>query len=368
VKDQERKEESQVAEQRGVTPPEVEATLDKYAEGTRIMLEGARVPTGRTPKRVIWTKNKARLYHYEPMAEKKHPVPILMIYALINRPYVLDLMPGNSLIEYLVGEGFDVYLLDWGVPDDEDRDLSFEDYVLDYIRLATKKVLGASRAEEYTLFGYCMGGTMAAMYAGLFPEKPLKNLVLLTTPIDFTTEKTGLLGLWTDEKYLDPDLLTDSFGNIPSSLIDDVMQMLKPVTNYVGAYATMWECLLEEKSMETWKAINKWTRDGVPFPGAAFKQWVKEFYQQNKLVKGEIHLRGRKVDLSNITCPVLNIAGKQDHICPLPQAEPTTDLVSSEDKELFALDAGHVGLLVGRGAKKGLWPKVKSWLEERSGA
>ena len=354
-------------ERPGAVPTEVEDTLEKYAGGIRTMFEGAGgTRTGQTTREVVWTKNKAKLYRYEPSAEKRYPVPILMVYALINRPYVLDLLPGNSFVEYLTGQGFDVYLLDWGVPGDEDKDLSFDDYVLDYLRPATRRVLRASRAEEYTLFGYCMGGTMAAMYAALFPDEPLKNLVLLTTPIDFAPEKTGLLGLWTDEERFDPDLLVESFGNVPGEIIDNAMRMLKPVTNYVGTYATMWECILEEKPMETWKAMNKWVGDGTPFPGAAFKQWIVDFYQQNKLVKGEIRLRGRKVDLSNIACPLLNVAGKRDHICPLPQTEPTTDLVSSEDKELFVLDAGHVGLLTGRGAKKELWPKVGSWLEERS--
>ncbi len=353
--------------ERGSTmPPEVEDTLEKYAEGTRIMFEGAKARTGQTAREVVWAKNKARLYRYEPSAGKKHPVPILMVYALINKPYILDLMPGNSLIEHLVGQGFDVYLLDWGVPGDEDENLSFDDYVLDYLQPATRRVLRASRAEEYTLFGYCMGGTMSAMHAALFPEK-LENLILLTTPIDFAPEKIGLLGLWTNEKYLDPDLLVESFGNVPSEIIDNAMQMLKPVTNYVGTYATMWERILEEKPMETWEAMNKWVKDGTPFPGAAFKQWIRDFYQQNKLVKGEIRLRGHRVDLSSITCPILNIAGKQDHICPLPQTESTTELVSSEDKEFLVLDAGHVGLLTGRSAKKDLWPKVGSWLEERSG-
>ena len=356
-----------MAKARGAASPEVEDTLEKYAEGARLLLERASVRTGQTPKEVVWAKNKARLYRYEPSAEKKHPVPILMIYALINKPYVLDLMPSNSLIEYLTSKGFDVYLLDWGVPGDEDADLSFEDYVLDYVRPATKKVLRKSKAEGYTLFGYCMGGTMAAMYAALFPSDLLKNLVLLTAPIDFAPEKTGLLGLWTDEKHLDPDLLLESFGNVPSELIDNAMRMLKPVSNYVGTYAAMWESILEEKPVETWKAMNKWANDGTPFPGAAFRSWIGDFYQKNKLVKGEIELRGHKVDLSNIACPLLNIAGAKDHICPFPQTEPLTDLVSSEDKELFVLDAGHVGLLTGRGAKKELWPKLSSWLEERSG-
>ena len=352
----------------GVVPSNGESFFDKYSAGMRVVLEGAQADTGQTPKEVVWTKNKAKLYRYEPSAEKRYPVPILMVYALINRPYVLDLLPGNSFIEYLTGQGFDVYLLDWGIPGHEDKDLSFDDYVLDYLRPATRRVLRVSRASEYTLFGYCMGGTMAAMHAALFPDEPLKNLVLLTTPIDFAPEKTGLLGLWTDEERFDPDLLVESFGNVPSEIIDNAMRMLKPVTNYVGTHATMWKCILEEKPMETWKAMNKWVGDGTPFPGAAFKQWIRDFYQQNKLVKGEIRLRGRKVNLSNITCPLLNVAGKRDHICPLPQTEPTTDLVSSEDKELFVLDAGHVGLLTGRGAKKELWPKVGSWLEERSGS
>jgi polyhydroxyalkanoate synthase len=356
-----------VEEPRGEVPPEIQDTLEKYAEGARLMSEGARAPTGQTPKELVWAKNKARLYRYQPHAEKKHPIPILMVYALINRPYVLDLMPGNSLVEYLTDGGFDVYLLDWGVPGDEDEDLSFDDYVLDYLRLATRKVLRASGAEGYTLFGYCMGGTMATMHAALFPDEPLANLVLLTTPIDFAPEKTGLLGLWTDEKRLDPDLVVESFGNVPSEVIENAMRMLKPVSNYVGTYATMWDCILDEKPMDTWKAMNKWISDGTPFPGAAFKQWIRDFYQLNKLIKGEIRLREHRVDLAEITCPLLNVAAERDHICPLPQAEPTTDLVSSEDKEFLVLDAGHVGLMTGRGAKKDLWPKVASWLGERSG-
>src|SRR5919199_6818551 len=206
-------------------PKDVENFFEKYSSGMSVLLEGAQADTGQTPKEVVWTKNKAKLYRYEPSAPKKYPVPILIVYALINRPYVLDLLPGNSFIEYLVGEGFDVYLLDWGIPGDEDQDLSFEDYVLDYLRVAAKRVLSTSQATEYTLFGYCMGGTIAAMYASLFPEKPLANLVLLTTPIDFAPEKTGLLGLWTDEEYLDPDLLVESFGNVPSEIIEDAMQM-----------------------------------------------------------------------------------------------------------------------------------------------
>ena len=347
---------------------DMETMLRKYRVGMQIVLEGAQAETGKTPKEIIWTKNKAKLYRYMPEAEKRFSVPILFVYALINRPYVLDLMPGNSLIEYLVNQGFDVYMLDWGTPGDEDANLTFDNYVLDYMPRAIKKMLKTAHADEFTLFGFCMGGTMSAMYASLFPGKPLKNLILLTAPVDFSPETMGLYGLWTSEKYLNPDMLASAFGNVPGELVDTGNRLTKPVANLVGSYVTMWDRILNEKPMDTWLAMNKWVNDGVPFPGATFKQWIREFYQQNKLVKGEIQLRGRRVNLANITCPVLNIGGKKDHICTLPQAEATMRLISSTDKEFFTLDAGHIGLLTGSEAKKGLWPKIRSWLEPRSNA
>lgn len=345
---------------------DIESTIKKYKAGMQIILEGAQAETGRTPKEVIWTKNKAKLYRYEPTKEKRYPIPILLVYALINRPYVLDLMPGNSIVEYLVNQGFDVYMLDWGTPGAEDKKLSFEHYVLDYIPRAVRHMLKTSHAEAFTLLGFCMGGTMSAMYAALFPGLPLRNLILLTTPLDFSPETMGLYGIWMSAKNFNPDPLVEALGNIPGELIDTGNRLVKPVTNYVGTYITMWDRILQDKPMETWLAMNKWVNDGVPFAGEAFRQWIHDFYQQNKLVKGEITLRGRHVNLANITCAVLNIAGKKDHICTLPQAEAGMRLIGSQDKEFFALDAGHVGLLTGSDAKRNLWPKIHSWLEQRS--
>jgi polyhydroxyalkanoate synthase len=347
-------------------PSDIDSAYRKYWLGMQILLEGARARTGQTPKEVIWSKNKARLYRYAPAAEKRFPVPILLVYALINRPYILDLLPGSSLVEYLVGQGFDVYLLDWGTPGDEDSNLAFEHYLLDYLTRAIKKMLKASQAQQFTLFGYCMGGTMSAMYSALFPGPPLRNLVLLASPLDFSREDTGLYGLWTSARYFDPHRLAEVFGNIPAEFIDTGSRMVKPVGNYVSPYVTMWELIVRDKPLESWQAMNKWVNDGIPFPGAAFGQWIGDFYQQNKLVKGEIQLRGRRVDLARITCPIFVIAGSQDHICALPQAEAAMRLVSSQDKEFFALNAGHIGLLIGSGARASMWPKLRNWLEARS--
>ena len=351
--------------ERAAAPEGGENLFDKYAKGVRILVEGAKANTGQTPKEVVWSRNKAKLYHYEPGREKKHRVPILFIYALLNRSYCLDLMPGNSFIEFLVDEGFDVYLLDWGITGPEDDDMSFEDLVLDYMPRAVKKVLRNSRQDELTLFGYCQGGCKALMYSSLFSEG-LKNLILLATPVDCSPENSKLYGLWFDEKNHDPDVIVNSYGSLPADFAYAGTAMLNPVTNYVGSYMMMWDLILNDKPMNAWMAMNKWANDPIPMPGAAYKQWVEDFYQHNRLVKGEIRLRGRRVDLSNIKLPFLNIAGKKDHLVFLPQAEAAMHLVGSEDKEFVALDAGHVGLLTGRGARKGLWPKVKDWLEPRS--
>jgi polyhydroxyalkanoate synthase subunit PhaC len=352
----------------------------KYATGLQLISDGPGIQTGQTPRKVIWTKGRARLHHYEPEKDKQHPVPVLLVYALILRPYILDLMPGNSLVEYLVGEGFDVYLLDWGVPEDEDKDLSFDNYVLDYLPEAVGQVLITSNTQKLTLFGYCQGGTIAAMHAALFSEGPLRNLVLLATPVDFAPEYPGLFGLWTvltSGKYFDPNLLFDpdlvveAFGNVPadlpSRLVEARTSVFEPLASHAVTYAKLWERMGREGSLESLLAVSKWVDDGVPFPGEAFRRWIRDFYQQNRLAKGELELRGRLVDLSKIEVPLLNIAGSKDYICPLSQAEPTMDLVGSEDKELLVLDGGHVGLMAGPIAKENLWPRIRDWLEPRSG-
>lgn len=340
--------------------------FEKQKEEVQISSGDVDIRTGQTPKEVIWTKNKARLYHYLPVREKRFSLPLLFIYALINRFYILDLMPGNSLIEYLVKQGFDVYLLDWGVPGEEDKHLSFEQYIFNYMARAVKKVLEHAHAEECSILGYCMGGTMSAMYAALFPVSALRNLILLTTPIDFTLEHIGPSGIWLNEKYFNPDSLVDVFSNIPGEVIQAGNLMLKTVNNDANVRATRPKRTRPGGATKTLLAMNKWVNDGVPFTGEAFRQWIRDFYQQNNLSKGKLSLRGQHVDLARISCSVLAIAGKRDTICTLPQAEAAMRLISSQDKEFVVLDAGHVGLLIGSDAQKKLFPKISTWLEARS--
>src|SRR5215218_2118247 len=278
----------------------------KYATGTHLVVHGTEIETGLTPKEMLWQRGEAKLYHYEPTQQKKYSVPILIVYALILRPYILDLVPGNSFVEYLLGEGFDVYMLDWGIPDEEDKNLSFENYVLDYLPEVMEQVLANSLADELTLFGYCQGGTISAMYAALFPQGALKNLMLLTTPVDFAPEDPGIFGLWTlwsRQEYFNPDLLVGPSGNVPADLIsrytENTIHVPPPFADMTAAtYENLQKSIEQDDStMDTFLAVSKWVDDSVPFPGKAFWQWIRDFYQKNKLVKGELELRGQRVDL-----------------------------------------------------------------------
>lgn len=337
--------------------------FERQKKLAELMYQDPEPAVGLTPKEVVWTRNKAKLYRFVPQKDTLHPVPVLMVYALINKPYILDLCPGNSLVEFLVSHGFDVYMLDWGTAGPEDKGNTYDTYVLDYMPDAVARVLKTARAEQLTLIGYCMGGTFTAMYAGVHPTAPVKNMVFLAAPIDFSD--AGLFSKWLDEKYFNVDKMVDVMGNIPADAIDIGNKMLKPVSNFYGAYTNLWERMWDSSFVENWKVLNKWVNDGVPFPGEAFRQWIKEFYQRNRLVKGELYLRGQRVDLSRIKCPVLNLTASRDHIVPEGQSMALKECTASSDYEHVSVPAGHVSLVIGRQAQKVTWQKVRTWLEGR---
>jgi polyhydroxyalkanoate synthase len=343
---------------------ELERTWKRTEAAVNFALKPQTAQVGQSPKEVIWSKNKAKLYRYHAQGEIKHAVPILLVCALINRSYILDLTPGNSFVEFLVSEGYDVYAIDWGTPGEEDAGMRLEDYVLDYIPRAAKQVLKTSGASEFTLLGYCQGGAMSLLYAAAHPEAPLKNLILLTTPVDFSN--AGLYSAWLNPQFFNVDRVVDTFGVVPAAMIDMGGKMHKPLQNYTGTYMTLFDKMYDESFIESWLPMNQWVNDGVPFVGEAYRQWVKDFYQGNKLVKGEVKLAGKPVKLENIRCAVLNVQAELDHIVPASQSDCLLDLVGSTDKEQMMVKAGHVGVVVGRGAKKNFFPRLNEWLAKRS--
>ncbi|MFJ8066284.1 class III poly(R)-hydroxyalkanoic acid synthase subunit PhaC [Psychrobacillus sp. NPDC096426] len=331
---------------------------------TEVISSDAEPEVGQTPKEVIWSKNKTKLYRYQPAIKKTNKVPILMIYALINKPYILDLYPGNSLIEHLTNKGHDVYLLDWGTPGYEDRHMKLDDYIIDYIPRAVNKVLKTSKAKDITLLGYCMGGTMTAIFTALYPQLPIRNLILMTSPIDF--KDAGLYSNWLDKRYFQLDKLVDTLGNIPFELIDFGNKLLSPISNIYGPYVSLADRVENENFVLNWKLMQKWLNDGIPFPGESYRQWIRDFYQDNKLINDQLVVRGRKVELANIKANLLNISATRDNIALPQQIAPLNDKVSSKNKTLHIVETGHVSVVTGRKAINEIHPYIEKWLTDNS--
>lgn len=351
-----------------ISPKAWQRAYGRYVAGTKAVLDSLEAPVGRTPADTVWTLNKATLYHYVPTCppEERHPIPLLLVYALINKAFIFDLGPGRSFVEYMVGEGFDVYLLDWGAPGPEDSDTTFDDYVTHYLTRAVRKVLRLSGAPGLSMLGYCLGANLAVVLAAAYPEVPLRNLILLTAPLDFT-ERDGSMAIWLDESRLDVDRLLDLYPNIPGEMIRTWAKLLKPVENFVGSYVNLWKYLDDEAVVAAWQAINRWVEDVIPFAGAAFRQFVIDYVRRNELIRGVHQVDGRPVDVRNIRAPVLNMIAEFDHLVARSQAETIMDHISSTDKELRVVPSSHVGMMASVSARYKLWPGIAAWLAPRSG-
>jgi len=353
----------------GFSPESLQAAYNRYTQGTKAIVDSLDAPVGQTPKEVVWTLNKARLFRYLPTRppEERHSKPLLLVYALINKPFIFDLGPDRSFVEYMVGQGFDLYLLDWGAPGPEDRNTTFDDYVTEYLSRAVRRVLRVSGAREFSMLGYCLGATLAVVYAALYPEVPLRNLILLTAPLDFTEQPEGSMAMWLAKGRLDVDRLLQAFGNVPGELIRFWAKMLKPAENFVGAYINLYKQLDDKAAVQGWQAINRWVEDVIPFSGAAFRQFVLDYVRGNELIRGEHQVKGRRVELSNIRASLLNVVAQYDHLVAQSQSESIMGQVSSQDKELRVIPSTHVGIMASGRARYKLWPEVAAWLARRSG-
>jgi len=318
--------------------------------------------TGTTPRDVVWTHRKVTLYRYR-SSQREHAVPVLLVFALINRPTIFDLRPGNSFVSFLLEEGFDVFLLDWGEPDDEDADMGLEAYVCDELPWGIRETLRAAEADEVSLLGWCIGGTVCAMHCALTHDTAVRNLVLLTTPIDTTDSRYGQ---WVARDSFDVDLVADAYPAIPGRMIDFANKLLKPKTNFWDTYANLWEATREGKARrDAYQPMAKWVADNPPFPSRAYREWITWMYKENRLVRGRMRLRGRRVDLRAIDQNLLVVTAGADHIAPPPGTAPIFDFVSSEDVTHFDRPGGHIGLMAGSRAREEIWPDLAGWLAER---
>ncbi len=342
---------------------EMNLNLTRLGKCWDLWCRPAKIEVGATPKDVVYRENKASLYRYHSPVNPAKPVPVLIVYALINRLYILDLYPGRSFIQHLLGQGLAVYAVDWGTPGDEDRGIPFDYYIEGYLDRMVRKVMELSGATQISLFGYCMGGTLAAIYAALHPER-VKNLVLLTTPIDFA--EAGYLGQVVRDEHFPLDAVVDAYGNVPPWFMQAGFKLLNPIGDVVKYYNFI-KHMHNDLFLENFFAMETWVNDNVPFPGAAYRKYIEDLYQENLLYRGLFEIDGKRVDLKKITANHLSIAASEDNICPPQSATCIKELISSQDNEAVVLPGGHVGVLIGGRALKTTWPRITDWLLQRSG-
>lgn len=341
---------------------EIERSVRRVQNLSDLLLHPREPRTGQTPRREVYRRNKSRLYRYESVRTRR--APLLFVPNLgISRPYIFDLMPGASFVEYMTEQGFDFYLLDWGVFGPEDNSLTLEECVTRILPRMVEKVLETSGADELSLLGYCMGAPMSAAWLAWNPGAPVRNFVNMAGPIDFS--QVGLFGRWLDKRYFDVDRFVDTLGAIPADLVKTGFKLLKPTMD-LTTNLNLWWNLWNDRYVEGFNALNKWANEYVAFPGEFFRQWVRDFYQDNRLYRGELRLAGRPLRLGAIRCPVLVVGAKDDNIAPPACVRALMNVVGSHDKEYIELPGGHISLIAGRGAVAHCWPRVAGWLASRS--
>jgi len=314
-----------------------------------------------TPKTAVYSEDKLTLYRYNRGTEATFKTPVLIVYALVNTYKMLDIQPDRSYIKNLLDAGLDVYLIDWGFPGKGDRFLSMDDYVNGYINNCVDFIRKKHRLEKINILSICQGGTLSVIYASLFPNK-VKNLVTHVTPIDFSTND-GLLFRWSRD--MDFDLLVEAnHGLVPGDFLNQGFDMLKPMMK-VQKQQTLTNSLDDKDKLLNFLRMEKWISESPDQAGECFRQFMKDLYQNNKLIKGELEVGGKKVNLKNLTAPLLNIFATEDHLVPPAATKPLNDYVGSTDKELYSFKGGHIGVFVGSRSQKELAPAVTDWLKKR---
>lgn len=352
-----------VAKARSLPLPTVPVAADLAKTVTAFM----KTEVGRTPYQIPLTENKYRLLRFHRPDEEPRcrpgTMPVLLVPSLINKWYVLDLLPEQSFAAFLLEQGHDVYIIDWGTPGPEDRYLELDHYIERYLARCVRTILRLSGAPQVHLLGYCLGGTLSTIYAALHPQM-VRSKIALAAPIGFKDD--GLLSVWMNTKNFNVDLLADAFGNIPWPLMQASFYMLKP-TLQLAKTVNLFDRVDNEGWLRVFAAIETWGNDNVSFPGGAFRKYINDLYRSNGLVEGRLNVGGRAVRLEALCSPLMVVSFAHDHIVPEQSARCLLDLAGSEIKEDVVQAGGHVGAMVGKRAREGIWSQMSTFFKRFDG-
>lgn len=334
----------------------------KLIQGFKNLTSIKEIDIGTTPKELVYEEDMMKVYHYTPMVKNPHNIPVLVSYALVNRQYMLDLQEDRSIVRNWLNAGLDVYMIDWGYPDHVNKYLTMEDYIDGYLDNVVDFIRKSHNLDKINLLGICQGATMATIYTALNPDK-IKNFVSIVMPFDFSTND-GLLFSWSNN--MDIDLMIKSFnGLVPGETMNSGFNMLKPFQLSIDKYMDFIDKLDDKEAILDFLRMEQWIYDSPNQAGPMLSKFIKDLYQDNKLMNNELELGGRLVNIKNIDMPVLCILGQKDHLVPPASTRPFLDSISSADKTLLEYPVGHIGLFVSSKAQKEVAPTIANWLKER---
>ncbi|TXK65703.1 class III poly(R)-hydroxyalkanoic acid synthase subunit PhaC [Alkalisalibacterium limincola] len=316
---------------------------------------------GATGKEAVHSDGKAVLYRFRGESKPTAKVPLLIVYALVNRPYMVDLQHDRSLVKGLLAAGEDVYILDWGYPDGADRWMTLEDYIEGIIGGCVDHLCREHDVDAINVLGICQGGTFSLCYSALHPEK-VRNLITMVTPVDFHTPD-NMLSNWTRD--LDVDVFVDALGNVPADLMNWCYLTLKPWRLFVQKYVGLTDILDDPAAIEDFLRMERWIFDSPDQAGEAFRQFIKQFYQGNGFVNGGITIGDREVDLKQVDMPILNVYATADHLVPPDASRPLKVLSGSDDYTELSFKGGHIGIYVSGRAQREVPASIHGWLSER---
>ena len=348
----------------------------RFVNGVDWVTRDPKALLDQTPHDVVFLRGKMSLRRYRPLGEEmqlgtevlpaapRHRTPVLLIPPLMVKPFIFDLVPSRSYVRSLLSAGFDVYLLDLGEPEHQDRHITLDHYVLDWIPAAVEAACRESGVDRLSIIGYCMGGLFGMMHAAVSQRSRVRNIVTIGSPVD--SHEMGLLVWLVRLAHYQIDFVSRRLGNIPGDLSSAAFKMVTPLRNFTR-YGDLFINMWNEEYVNDFDALNEWTSQFTAYPGKAFRQLVSEFLVGNKLKDGCWEFGGRAADLSRIECPLLAFAGSTDTIVPASAVRQVLQLISSEDKQVTVVPGGHMGMFGGRNAPRDVWDVSARWLAERSG-
>ena len=340
---------------------EFKTFAENLKKGVENLASSGEVKLAQTEKELVYEDGKRKLYRYQARSKKICPVPMLIVYAMVNRYTMLDLQPDRSMIRNLLDQGQDVYLIDWGYADRMDRHLTMDDLINAFMDDCINHICEQHQIEAVNLLGVCQGGTFSAIYSALHPEK-VKNLITMVAPIDFATNDS-LLYVW--GKAMDVDLLIDAYGIVPGDLMNQSFQMLQPFTLTFQKYLNMVDTMADSETLAAFLRMESWIFDSPDQPGEVLRQNAKDLFQENKLVKGEFEIGGQRVDLKQVSMPVLCIYADYDTLVPPASSKKLLEYVGTKDKQELSYPVGHVGMFVSGKTQSTLAPRISEWLNQR---